>query len=255
MRQGLEALRSTRRGVDRIEIQHPYGARDRGAVLVAARGIRGASTSGRPGAQPATEDDALSYRGVRRVSLSNHTCSVVARVDCFAATLPLGKRLAADLPLAATLHDIGKADPRFQLYLTGADWWNRPDGKPLAKSGRRTVRGAWERAELPDGWRHEARSVRMAMQDPRFSDAHDPYLVLWLIGTHHGLGRPFFGFTDLQHGNSGPQSLGYDFGGLDWPSIFDRLRQQYGIWRLAWLETILRLGDHRASEAADEASS
>ena len=265
VRCGLEALRDTLGGVDRIEIQHPYGARDRGAVLVASRGIQSALTSGRPGAQPATEDDALSHTSSKPgtpVSLHDHTSSVIAHVDRFTTALRfdrrfgkrIGKQLAADLHLAATLHDIGKADPRFQLYLTGADWWSRPDREPLAKSGRRTLRGAWERAELPDGWRHEARSVRMAMQDPRFSDAHDPYLVLWLIGTHHGLGRPFFGFSDLQHGNSGPQSLGYDFGGLDWPSICDRLRQQYGIWRLAWLETILRLADHRASEAADEAS-
>ena len=260
VRRELAALRDTRGGTRRIEVQRPYGAPDRGAVLVAAHGIGGASTGSRPAAQPATEDESLSYTAGTRVTLDCHTGSVVAHVDRFTATLRLdrrfgkriGARLAADLNLAACLHDIGKEDPRFQLFLSGADWWNRPDGQPLAKSGRRTLQGAWERAELPEGWRHEAQSVRMATEHPRFPDAYDPYLVLWLIGTHHGFGRPFYAFSDPQDGNGGPQSLSYDFGGLDWPSIFDQLRQHYGTWCLAWLETILRLADHRASEAANE---
>ena len=250
VRQGLKALRDTRGGTGRIEVERPYESSDRGVVLLAARGLR-KTTGARQDAQSATEDDWLSYRGGRRVTLCDHTNSVVAHVERFTATLHLGKRIAADLRIAAALHDIGKADPRFQLFLAGADWWNRPDGEPLAKSGRRTVQGAWERTELPDGWRHEAQSVRRAMEHPRLSDAYDPYLVLWLIGTHHGFGRPFYAFFDSQDGNRGPQSLAYDFGGLDWPSIFDQLSRHYGIWRLAWLETILRLADHRASEAAD----
>ena len=170
-------------------------------------------------------------------------------VDHFAATLGLAAHVAEDLRLAAVLHDAGKADERFQLFLAGADWWNRPDGAALAKSGRPLPRGAWERAELPKGWRHEALSVRLATTDPRFREAHDPHLVLWLIGTHHGLGRPFFGFADSRGGNQGPQSLAYDFRGLDWASVFDRLKRRYGVWGLARLETILRLADHRASEA------
>ena len=261
VRRELKALRDTRGGTGRIGIQRPYGAPGRGAVLVAARGIRSA-TGGRQGAQPATEDESLSHTAGRPVTLCDHTERVVAHVDRFTTALHLkgrfgkrrGAQLAVDLRLAAALHDTGKADSRFQLFLSGADWWNRPDGPHLAKSGRRTLQGAWERAELPPRWRHEARSVALATTDARFSKAHDPHLVLWLIGTHHGLGRPFFGFADPHHGNQGPQSLAYDFGGLDWPSLFDRLSQRYGIWCLAWLETILRLADHRASEATDGTS-
>ena len=254
VRRELAALRDTRGGTGRIGIQRPYGGPGRGVVLVATRGIEGASIGGRQGAQPSTEDESLLHTSGQPVTLCDHTASVVAQVDRFTAALRIDEQLADDLRLAATLHDIGKADSRFQLYLSGADWWNRPDGAPLAKSGRRTLQGAWERAELPARWRHEARSVALAPADARFPKAHDPHLVLWLIGTHHGLGRPFFGFADPHGRGQGPQSLAYDFGGLDWPSIFDRLGQRYGIWRLAWLETILRLADHRASEAAAPAS-
>ena len=237
VRRQLEVLRKARR----VETHRPYGLQpDRGVVLVAPRG---------GGWQPITEADSLSHRAGQSVTLCAHTADVVSYVDRFASTLRLPDQVVADLHLAAVLHDEGKADPRFQLFLAGADWWNRPDGAPLAKSSRSLPRGAWERTELPRGWRHEALSVRLATAHARFAEAHDPHLVLWLIGTHHGLGRPFFGFSDPQDGNQGPQSLAFDFGGLDWSSLFDRLKRRYGIWGIARLETILRLADHRASEA------
>ena len=246
----LEALRSPR--ARRVETHRPYGPQpDRGIVLVAARGVRQAPREDE--AQPVTEDDLLSHTSHtpgRPVTLDDHTADVVAYVDRFAATLGLAQSTAADLHLAALLHDVGKADDRFQLLLAGgAAWWNRPDGPDLAKSGRPSPRGAWERAGLPKGWRHEALSVRLATANARFAEAHDPHLVLWLIGTHHGLGRPFFGFADPQDGNQGPQSLAFDFHGLDWAAVFDQLKRRYGVWGLARLEAILRLADHRASEA------
>ena len=105
----------------------------------------------------------------------------------------------------------------------------------------------------------------MAQAHPRFAEANDPALVLWLIGSHHGLGRPLFDFLDpdcaqdplpcldvpewrLASDKSGPQSLAFDFHGADWPSLFEDLKRRYGTWKLAHLEATLRLADHRASE-------
>ncbi len=246
-----------------------------GAVIVAPHGLRGGDDSEPVGPRylttgaPSTEDDALSRTASNAVSVDDHTAHVVDRVKRFAETLDLQDPIAEDLELAAFLHDAGKADPRFQLLLSGADPWNAPgDGPAMAKSGRRSPRSAWERADLPKGWRHEALSVRMARAHPRFAEARNPALVLWLIGTHHGFGRPFFEFADPRGGaeeqnwsgsclgvarwrippGPGPESPVFDVDGADWATLYEELKGRYGIWTLAHLETILRLADHRASE-------
>ena len=86
----------------------------------------------------------------------------------------------------------------------------------------------------------------------RLPGANDPDLVLWLVGSHHGDGRPFFPHQDPKEKppDIGPQSLAFDRNGLDWPSLFARLKARYGAWELARMEAILRLADHRASEEA-----
>ena len=267
VRTSLESLRDAKGG--RItRFLYARGHPEKGALLMAPHGLEGVAGEDAPA--PVTEDDTLSRTSQRPgqpVTLDHHTSEVVAHVECFTRTLGLREQVAEDLSIAAFLHDAGKADTRFQTLLSGGDWWNHPDGPVMAKSGKPSPPGAWERADLPDGWRHEALSVRMALAHPRFAGAHDPELVLWLIGTHHGLGRPFFGFADpaddapvpdvrcclgvdaWQPGaGPGPQSLAFDFHGLDWATMFDRLKRRYGIWGLARLETILRLADHRASE-------
>ena len=139
----------------------------------------------------------------------------------------------------------------------------------MAKSAQQSVKGAWERAGLPKGWRHEALSVRMAQAHPRFTEARDPALVLWLIGTHHGFGRLFFDFCDAPQSGPdgdglfaclnvarwrlvpgpGPQSMAFDFDGGDWAAVYEELKRRYGVWGLAHLEAVLRLADHRASES------
>jgi CRISPR-associated endonuclease/helicase Cas3 len=108
-------------------------------------------------------------------------------------------------------------------------------------------------------------SVRLAPHIACFDEANDPELVLWLIGSHHGHGRPFFphhdgdddkprklpsvlGLPSKLPPGSGPQSLSFNWHDLDWPMLFARLKARYGIWELARMEAILRLADHRASE-------
>ncbi len=192
MRNGLEALQHPKRG--RLDIRFPYpGGREEGAIFVADQGVEDGDTSDE--AAPATEDDSVSYTSGRPVELGDHGNRVACFAKRFAETLGL-EEVTDDLRLAAYLHDAGKADRRFQIMLSGGDPWNRPDVPPLAKSGRSWSPGAGKRAGLPEGWRHEALSVRIAPAHPRFADAHDPALVLWLIGSHHGLGRPFFDFLD-----------------------------------------------------------
>ena len=241
----------------------PYDKdRKRGAIIVAHRGVQGERDL--DSSVPTTEDDGASH-GVESVKLDDHGRRVADLAkDFFRKLRPQDMDVANDLELAAYLHDAGKADPRFQVMLAGGDPWNWPDGPPLAKSGRSWSPQAWERASLPKGWRHEALSVQMARLHPALAKARDPALVLWLIGTHHGFGRPFFNFLDSDPENPlgclemdqwqlppdevGPQSLAFDFDGFDWPSLFEHLKRRYGIWGLAHLEAILRLADHRASE-------
>ena len=271
VREALEALQSARKG--RIIPHLPYAGRARGgAVLEAPHGLKedGASVPKKHDGAPVTEDDTLSWTSGNAVSIDEHTCHVVERVNRVVTLLDLPE--ARDLELAAFLHDAGKADRRFQDLLSGGDPWNSPDGEALAKSGKSSPKGARERAGLPKGWRHEALSVRMAQAHPRFADARDPALVLWLIGTHHGFGRPFFDFVDRREDvpgqddcvgcltverwrpapGPGPQSLAFHVAGVDWAAAYERLKRRYGVWRLAHLEAILRLADHRASESEQD---
>lgn len=258
----LEALQNPN---GRIKVYFPYaGGQEAGAVIVAEHGVKFQDSGALGAAESATENDSFSHDFKKPISLEDHTYRVENYAKCFVQTLGFGNS-GEDIVLAAKLHDIGKADRRFQLMLWGGDPWNHPGGPPLGKGMLRWSPRAWSRSKLPKGWRHEALSVRMAMIHPRIVDANDPELVLWLIGSHHGWGRPFFNFSDpipeqdptpfqdvtnweLAADKPGPQSLAFEFRGADWPSLFEILKRRYGIWELAHMEAILRLADHRASE-------
>jgi CRISPR-associated endonuclease/helicase Cas3 len=268
----LAALDRARRGKVEVHLDL-YGddeGQPRGVVFVARLGLKDvARRQGQDdGRLAATEDDTAGSLAGFRQTLDEHSGEVASKADAFARSAGLSMARIADLALAGYLHDAGKADPRFQAWLYGGDPLGADPDLVLAKSGRPLPRDARERSGLPDNWRHEALSVRIATLHPRFAQANDPELVLWLVGTHHGYGRPLFPHADpcdaqvrelppvlgqqvIVPAGAGPQSLAYDYDGSDWACLFARLKARYGVWELARMEAILRLADHRASEEAE----
>jgi CRISPR-associated endonuclease/helicase Cas3 len=241
--------------------------RPRGVVFHAPFGLRvGKKETG--DSPDTTEDDVAGSLPGFELSLEEHCRDVEKTAKGFAQSAGLPAERAHDLELAAYLHDSGKVDTRFQAWLAFGDPLGPAPENVLAKSARPLSRIVREQSKLPKHWRHEALSVRLAAATPRFEEARDKELVLWLIGTHHGHGRPFFPHTDPEDENTrtglptvlgtpstippghGPQSLAYDWNGLDWPGLYERLKIRYGAWELARMEAILRLADHRASEEA-----
>ena len=191
------------------------------------------------------------------VSLSRHLEGVGKRAGHIAERLGLPCEIARDLRLAGRLHDLGKVDGRFQSQLVGGDPVELEVRReePLAKS----LPGARRVSEYPAGMRHEIASVAMIQSnDDVLGLAHDEDLVLHLVGTHHGWGRPLPPIVE----DPDPQALSYVWDGrsltassdlvesslaLDMTDRFWRLVERYGYHGLAWLEAVLRLADHRQS--------
>jgi CRISPR-associated endonuclease/helicase Cas3 len=240
-------------------------AKDRPLALVRRRrGLHATSDA-------VTENDESVRARVKPIRLDKHSQGVEAYARDFAGQAGLPPPLAEDVALAAYLHDAGKAHLNFKQFLYGGDELASVAGPALAKSGKLPDSPhAWSevrrRSGLPKGARHELASLRFAEAHPRFAAARDPELVLWLIGTHHGYGRPFFPAPEWDWPGEGevfeadlgdgkvaakPARSLADLTAL-WVDMFVRLKQRYGPWGLTRLEAILRLADHRRSEAEQE---
>jgi CRISPR-associated endonuclease/helicase Cas3 len=203
-----ETIAALRRRLDdfheagRLSIER-YDEREssHGIVIVAPFGLpeaRGADDS----AEPITEDgDAGSFRR-EALPLDLHLRQVADKARAFGEKIGLPRRVAKTIAFAAAWHDTGKADPRFQKYLAGGaapspDVLLAKSGAPMPRGGaNQRVRAA---SGLPPAWRHEVLSVRLAMRLLERGDGPediDAELALFLIGAHHGQGRPFFRHSD-----------------------------------------------------------
>jgi len=225
------------------------------------------------GAQLTTDDEDSPYVGAE-VPLDVHSRDVEERARAYAKRLGLSQELVNDLALAAWLHDIGKADPRFQRMLRGGSEiaYYRNEHKVLAKSAMTSgSKAEHRRAQILSGYplraRHEVQSLAMieSARGQVAVKAHDFELVMHLVASHHGHCRPFppavadsmpvnvslEGHTSGAFGTiafSATSANGLHQ--LDSP-LADRfwsLIAKYGWLELCWLEAILRLADHRASE-------
>ncbi|MCY3994397.1 MAG: type I-U CRISPR-associated helicase/endonuclease Cas3 [Caldilineaceae bacterium] len=213
------------------------------------------------------EDDAsassISDSDGRPIRLEDHLRGVESFVRRYAEGCGLTDDLADAVARAGLLHDVGKADPRFQALLQGSHLWM--GGAHLAKSGQMPKGQAFGRgqkkAEYPRGGRHELLSVRLAESAasllPNKPELCD--LTLHLIASHHGYCRPFA--PVVQDAASVDSEFAMDGARMQWSGStglerldsgvaerYWRLVRRYGWWGLAWLEALLRLADWRRSE-------
>ena len=196
------------------------------------------------------------------VQLDPHGEAVGVRAGVVAERIGVPAELRDVVAFAGQLHDIGKADPRFQRWLD-------PQGhatEPMAKSS--APRHRWEamreQAGWPRGGRHEDLSARLVQAwldgRPDWGNAALRDLLIHLVISHHGKGRPLVPpVTDGTEGKvcsvvSGtPVEVAADLSVVDWgqPARFRRLNERFGPWGLALLESIVIRSDHAVSARGD----
>ena len=216
-----------------------------------------------PGEDAPPMEEATSLLG-REVELGTHCEGVAQRTSRLARQARLPDDLAGAVEMAAWFHDVGKVDPRFQIWLHCSDEIAAAF-RLLAKSrinprNRHLYEAARKTSGLPAGWRHELLSVQLA------ETVCDDALVLHLIAAHHGGGRPFVTpvldldppeIPKIEHAKASLGLAAAERTPEKAAELCDRiadrfasLQRRYGWWGLALLESLLLLADWRQS--ADE---
>ncbi|MFB2838171.1 CRISPR-associated helicase Cas3' [Floridanema evergladense] len=227
------------------------------------------------------EADSLTYQMKKYVTLVQHSQDVAEEVETLCKEFP-----AFDLPVnllvkAGRWHDAGKAHPVFQTALTH----NRPDrvGETLWAKSDHDFQNPADRYSMPDnrrGFRHELVSALLALQQLQ---EQEDFLLCYLVACHHGkvrmtiqprptenpVGVKRFALgvhdgdrvhdqlseIDLGAGlriksqvlSLDCMELGEGKNGESWTARAIALLEKYGPFKLAFLETLIRIADWRAS--------
>jgi CRISPR-associated endonuclease/helicase Cas3 len=208
------------------------------------------------------EDDEASFIG-RIVPLGEHVNSVTEIAREFAKASGVERALVETIHLAGLWHDEGKRDWRFQAWLRGSELRAlAEEGDPIAKSGLDSSQwGSSTDFGYPRGARHEFVSVRLFEQVANAApDGVNVELAKFLIGTHHGFGRPFAPVVQDRNRNPVDVKMTHEGRALvvssdhrlhridsGWVDLFWSLLRRFGWWGLAYLEALLITADRSVS--------
>jgi len=173
------------------------------------------------------------------LGLEAHLQQTENEIIRLADRLDLPPELALVLRIAARNHDHGKNCDRWQNAFSAKE-----EGRPYAK----TV-GPF-RSNYLEGYRHEFGSLPSVAKDPDFCSLNEPMmrdLCLHIVAAHHGFARPVIRVDGC---DDGPPSV-LEERARNVALRFARLQKRWGPWGLAWLESIMRAADQRASAAAE----
>ena len=223
------------------------------------------------------DDDTRSEIGYP-VHLTDHLRHVACEVAALGEALGLDREMREVLTRAARWHDLGKAHEVFQQTMRrGLDEHSVPEGVLLAKTVKQNLRH--ERAYF----RHELVSALAFLAHENWS--RDADLGAFLIAAHHGKVRmnlrplprelapkdperaaarfargvwegdelPPHKLGANEHWRGGNltlsiMELGWDVATREsWTERTRELLTRFGPFRLAWMETLLRIADWRAS--------
>ena len=248
------------------------------------------STSGTSrGPQPDAGGDAEGYDEDPRseigtpVSLAAHLRHVAEEAAALCDALEVDSGIRSEIVRAASWHDLGKAHEVFQNTMRrGLDTPEVPDNFLLAKTTKKNLRH-----ERPY-FRHELASALAILAHEKWSREAD--LVAYLIAAHHGKVRlnlralprepapsndshararfargvhegddlPTFDLCGGERWNGGGlilsvMELGWDEVTQEsWTERTRDLLARFGPFRLAWMETLVRIADWRASGKEQE---
>lgn len=232
---GLDLMRETGRAVLAWDSD---GDESRALLLFALRGTPEAAE----GSQDALRDP---------VTITDHNAAVGEQARSTVRRLHLTQSfpLIADaVELAAARHDLGKDRDGWQKAIGHRPPKPRPDAwTPWAKSDRQ----GFDDSECGK-YRHEFGSLREAAKDAVITVHPERELILHLIATHHGWGRPHFAeeqwdiADDLAYGENEAVAAN-----VLWR--YAELQRRLGRWQLAWLEALVRAADIEVSARAPAA--
>lgn len=184
----------------------------------------------------------------RPVLLEDHHQDVGRRTRELADALKIADDAAQSAIHAATWHDLGKQDPRFQKMLG----WN--GGSLLAKSrsrSRQRARAAIHESGLPLGWRHEQLSALLVASAQAAGHMASDELALRIVGTSHGHGRPDFPHVAgelVSENDDNFATAEHLFNEGEWDSLIARTDRTFGVFTCAFLEYLERAADGQISK-------